>query len=134
MLDSAGNDLAFVRQRRQCAFDGRIVALRAAARKYNFARVAAQQTRHLFACLSNIAAYLPAECVHARRVAVKLAEQRLHFLEHFFGYFCCRVIVKIYGLHFLSCVMMLRVNGFLVFLDVKFRGHKFPQLRFHHVL
>ena len=49
--------------------------------------------------VADFAADLSAESVHTRRIAVKLAEKRLHLFRYFLGHLRGSVVVKVYCIH-----------------------------------
>jgi hypothetical protein len=119
MLDPCGYDCALIRRRGQRAFNRGIVTFGAAACKNNLTRIAAEKAGNLLARLADTSANLTAERVHARRVAVKVTEQRLYLFENFLGNFCRGIIIKIYGLHDLLSVIVGLFCGLFVFFDEK---------------
>jgi hypothetical protein len=102
MLNPCRYYFAFFGISSQRSFYGGIITFGAACGEYDFGRLTAEQCRDLFTCLTYFDADLPAEGMHTRRVAVKLAKIRLDFLENLFGDFGCGVVIEIYCFHCLS--------------------------------
>src|SRR5208283_1948653 len=99
VLDPACHDMLFVRAACKGRADGRVVALRSAARKDDLPGRCAQKSGNLFARFSDLFHYLASEGVHARRISIELIEIWEHCFQHFRGHLGRRIVIQIYRFH-----------------------------------
>jgi len=134
MLYAGRDDRVFVGRRRQRPMNSGVVALGPATGEDDLAGIAAQQIGHALPGLANPYADLSAEGVHARGVAVKIAEVRLHRLEDFVGHLRRRVVIEVNRPHRLFPVLMFFLDRIAVLFDVQAVRDELPELGLDHVL